>query len=106
MRLKLVPATLAATVVFTAAILAASFRTVEVYAASTTFYVSPTGSDSNPGTEAQPFKTLASAQQAVRATIASGMNSDATVFIRGGKYFLSSTLSFNEQDSGRNGYEK
>jgi len=69
------------------------------------YYVSPEGSDSNPGTEAQPFKTIERARQAVRATIASGMSSDITVLIRGGKYFLSSTLSFDEQDSGRNGYK-
>lgn len=70
-----------------------------------TYYVSPDGSDSNPGTEAQPFRTIEKARTVTRAVIAGGMSSDITVFIRGGKYFLSSTLSFNEYDSGRDGYK-
>ena len=31
-----------------------------------TYYVSPTGSDSNPGTLAQPFQTIAKARDVVR----------------------------------------
>ncbi|MDR6721605.1 hypothetical protein J2W91_000053 [Paenibacillus amylolyticus] len=42
------------------------------------YYVSPTGSDSNPGTENEPFKSIMRAQSAV--------SSGDTVYIRGGVY--------------------
>lgn len=48
-----------------------------VHAAST-FYVSPTGSDSNPGTESAPFKSLMKAQSAA--------SPGDIVYIRGGVY--------------------
>ena len=72
---------------------------------SGTYYVSPEGNDSNPGTEESPFLTIGKAKQAVRSTIAGGMTSDVAVYIRGGEYYLSSPLSFDEDDSGRDGYE-
>ena len=40
--------------------------TVSVADVQHTFYVSPTGSDENPGTESEPFKTIRRAQDAVR----------------------------------------
>lgn len=46
--------------------------------ASNHYYVSPTGSDSNPGTEGQPFKSIMKAQ--------SSASSGDTVYIRGGVY--------------------
>lgn len=42
------------------------------------YYISPTGSDSNPGTESAPFKSLMQAQSAA--------SSGDTVYIRGGVY--------------------
>jgi hypothetical protein len=66
--------------------------------------VSPTGSDASAGTLAAPFKTLTRAQQAVRASIASGMTGDVNVYLRGGMYPLSSTLALTQADSGRNGH--
>ena len=44
----------------------------------TIFYVAPPGSDSNPGTEAQPWKTI---QKAANALIAGD-----TVYIKAGTY--------------------
>jgi hypothetical protein len=49
-----------------------------VAAHANTYYVSTTGSDSSPGSLAQPFATLAKAQQAA--------SSGDTVYIRGGTY--------------------
>ncbi|MFC0211905.1 DUF1565 domain-containing protein [Paenibacillus chartarius] len=46
--------------------------------AADTYYISPTGSDSNPGTEAAPFKSIMKAQAAA--------SSGDTVYIRGGVY--------------------
>ena len=58
----------------------------------TCYYVSAdSGDDGNEGLLAQPFakkgpfKTLARAQQAVRATIASGLTGDVLVLVRGGE---------------------
>ncbi|MEK5239024.1 pectate lyase [Paenibacillus sp. FSL L8-0470] len=59
--------------------LAAFFMAFSVYATSTaSYYVSPAGSDSNPGTESKPFKSLMKAQSAA--------SSGETVYIRGGVY--------------------
>jgi hypothetical protein len=66
-------------------------------------YVSPTGSDANPGTFAQPFATLEKARQAVR-TINASMTQDLYVYVRGGHYELASPLGLGAADSGSNGY--
>ncbi|MFC4598767.1 carbohydrate-binding protein [Cohnella hongkongensis] len=68
------------------------------------YYVSPEGSDGNPGTLAEPFLTVAKARDTVRQQIAGGMTRDWTVMLRGGEYRLEETLAFNEDDSGRDGY--
>lgn len=68
-----------------------------------TFYVAPTGSDSNPGTEAAPFKTITKAQKAVRE-INGTMTGDIVVYLREGTYQLNSTVNFDERDGGKDGY--
>ena len=50
------------------------------------FYISPNGSDSNPGTYEKPFATVTRARNAVRTMISAGLNEDVTVIIRGGIY--------------------
>lgn len=62
------------------------------YAAGQTYYVSPAGSDTNPGTEAAPWKTLAKATAALQA-------GDTAVF-EDGVYEISQTIRF-----GNNGAE-
>ncbi len=52
--------------------------------AQTTLYVSPSGSDSNPGTIAQPLQTISKAMSMAAA--------GTTIYLRGGTYQLSSTL--------------
>ena len=52
------------------------------------FYIDPNRSDNNPGTEAQPFATIAKAQQAVRDSIKEGMNRDIIIHLRGGNHQL------------------
>ena len=66
-------------------------------------YVSPTGDDSNPGTLAQPLKTIGKARDIVR-TMNSAMTSDITVYLRGGTYPQTSTLTFANADSGSGGF--
>ncbi|HMJ53753.1 MAG TPA: right-handed parallel beta-helix repeat-containing protein [Polyangiaceae bacterium] len=50
-----------------------------------TFYVAPNGSDTNPGTEMQPFATIAQGQTAASA--------GDTVYIRGGEYIFNSSTA-------------
>lgn len=67
------------------------------------YYVSPAGNDSTPGTEIQPFRTIAKARDAVR-TINRNMTQDITVYLRGGTYSLDQTLMLDARDSGMNGH--
>jgi len=66
-------------------------------------FVAPNGDDTNPGTLAQPLKTLVKARDVVRAMIAN-QTSDITVYLRGGTYPQTSTLTFANADSGKNGF--
>lgn len=66
-------------------------------------YVAPDGSDGDPGTLARPVRTLSRARDLVRTRNGS-MTSDVTVYLRGGTYPLTSTVSFSNADSGSNGF--
>jgi len=66
-------------------------------------YVAPNGDDSNPGTLAQPVRTLAKARDLARPRLAS-MTSDLAVYLRAGTYPVSSTVTFSNADSGQNGH--
>ena len=68
-----------------------------------TFYVSPTGSDSNPGTQAAPVRTIGRAQALVR-TVNQNMTADVTVVMEDGFYRMSSPLTLTAADSGTGGH--
>jgi hypothetical protein len=68
-----------------------------------TVYVAPDGDDSNPGTLAQPLRTVARARDWVRTKNAA-MTADITVYLRGGTYPQTSTLMFSSADSGSGGF--
>lgn len=68
-----------------------------------TFYVAPNGSDANPGTLSQPFHSLARAKAVVR-TVNTNMTGDIIVYLRGGTYVFTNTLTFGPADSGSSGY--
>lgn len=68
------------------------------------FYVSPDGNDNNSGTKDSPFNTITKARDTIRS-INKNMNSDIFVYLRGGTYNITSTITFNTQDSGTNGYK-
>lgn len=70
---------------------------------SDVLYVSPAGDDANPGTLALPLKTIGKARDVVR-TMNSAMTSDITVYLRGGTYAQTSTLTFANADSGSGGF--
>src|SRR5687767_9906007 len=61
----------------------------------TTFWVSPTGDDANPGTEDAPFASLTRARDAVR----DAQPSHAIVIVRGGRYELTETFELDARDS-------
>jgi len=67
------------------------------------YYVSPTGSDTNPGTFSAPFLTISKARDVVR-TVNSQMAEDIHVFLRAGTYRLTSAVVFGPLDSGTNGH--
>ncbi|WP_160500690.1 Ig-like domain-containing protein [Paenibacillus dendrobii] len=67
------------------------------------FFVSPNGNDKNDGSYGKPFATVQAARDAVRA-INMNMTGDIYVFIAEGKYYLDKTITFDESDSGTNGY--
>lgn len=55
------------------------------------FYVSPTGTDTNPGTQASPFLTLSKANQAAKA--------GATIWLMAGTFKYSATMSLDKKGS-------
>jgi hypothetical protein len=73
-------------------------------AQAVTFDVSPQGSDANPGTKAQPFRTLDRARVAARA-VPRPLHADVVVRVHGGTYRLSAPLRLRAADSGGNGHD-
>ncbi|MHC4122595.1 MAG: right-handed parallel beta-helix repeat-containing protein [Planctomycetota bacterium] len=71
-----------------------------VQAQAVDFYVSPKGSDDNPGTEKKPFVTIQKAKDAVRNLKKIKTDCGITVLIRGGTYNLDESLTFTPEDSG------
>jgi hypothetical protein len=68
----------------------------------TTLYVSPTGSDDDPGTLAKPFRTLERARDEIRALKQTRRlpPEGVTVLLRGGRYFREKTFELRPEDSG------
>lgn len=75
---------------------------VSLAVAHADFFVSPEGSDANPGTRAKPFATLERARDAVRASKAQGQlpRGGVTVWLRGGDYLRTRALELTAADSG------
>ncbi|MGW3109296.1 RICIN domain-containing protein [Streptomyces sp. NPDC001100] len=100
--LRLLPAAL--TMALSATGLASVTTSTPASAATqATYYVSPSGDDSDAGTITAPFKTLQHARDVVR-TVDSDMTGDINVFLRGGTYPVGSTIDFTSADSGTNGH--
>jgi hypothetical protein len=97
------PAMAAALLIATSGLLAGPGASPALAQTQYDFHVSPTGSDTNAGTSAQPFKTLTKAQERARQAAAAG-DGDVTVTLADGTYRLSAPLRFNANDSGRNGH--
>lgn len=65
-----------------------------------TIYVSPTGNDSNPGTQAQPKRTPFGAMEKVRLARMANSKDQFIVQFAAGRYHLSQKLLLNQQHSG------
>ena len=85
------------------ATIASSYSDRAHAAVQATYYVDPAGSDSNLGTQSQPFATLQHARDVVR-TVNGSMTGDIYVYLNAGTYYVPSTISFGVADSGTNGY--
>ncbi|TWU38846.1 Sialidase precursor [Novipirellula aureliae] len=84
-------------------VLIASFSTCVLLAPSTTakeIFVSPVGSDQNSGAMDAPLASIASAQAKVRAFKQANPDEAVTVYLRGGKYYLTQPVVFQPADSG------
>lgn len=68
------------------------------------FYVSPSGSDRNPGTNARPFRTLDRGRDAARK-VRRPLHGDVVIRLLGGTYRLTHALTLRAADSGGNGYK-
>ena len=66
--------------------------------AQTSFYVASSGSDTNPGTESAPFRSIEGARDFLRSMPRE--NTDVTVWIQPGEYVLPATIEFDERDGG------
>ena len=60
-------------------------------------HVSPSGKDSNPGTQAAPYRTIGAARDAARKLAG---KEPVTVHLADGVYYLPETLVFTPADSG------
>jgi hypothetical protein len=71
-------------------------------AANKEFFVSPKGSDRNPGSKAAPFLTLTKARDAVRAFRQQNLNFADTVavILRGGRFFIQEPIQLSAEDGG------
>ncbi len=72
-------------------------------AGQTKYYVSPTGSDSGDGSLGSPFLTLEKARDKVRTISRPLPAGGITVYLRGGTYYRTGSLTLNASDSGSNG---
>ncbi|TDO52488.1 parallel beta helix pectate lyase-like protein [Kribbella sp. VKM Ac-2527] len=71
------------------------------------FYLATDGDDAGKGTEKDPWKTITRARDEIRAqklNDTAHMGCDITVNLKTGEYPVSSTIQFDQRDSGTNGH--
>ena len=82
---------------------AANTRAPASAPAATVLFVSPTGDDRGPASEAAPLATIQEAQARVRKLVA-GMKADIEVRLLPGVYSLAQPLAFTESNGGTGGF--
>lgn len=75
---------------------------VPLFSGAVEFFVSPSGSDGNPGTIERPFASLSAARDAVR-DVDKMRHRVVTVYLRGGTYVLDKTFVFDLRDGAPQG---
>ena len=65
-----------------------------------TLYISPNGSDNNPGTIDKPLKTIQKTRNSVAKIIETNPKEPITILLRGGIYQIDQTIEFTPEDSG------
>lgn len=80
-------------------LLTLGFGTLKAEPVQTEFFVSLNGSDTNPGTQAAPFKSLEKARDTIRLVQRNDLN--VNVWIEPGEYILPNQIDFDERDGGR-----
>lgn len=83
----------------TAALLSGLGAAVSAADEGTVLYVSPTGDNSAAGDINHPLADLTGAKNAVHNLRANGTTGSVTVYIRGGEYRISDTITFDSADS-------
>lgn len=69
------------------------------------FYVASNGNDSNSGTSIDsPFKTIEKARAAVKNAKSENPNKNYVVIVRGGTYYIDSTINMTSEDGGIGDY--
>ncbi len=96
MRLKLLCLTLCAA--FLVGVIPQITSTEAQAASDITLYVSQTGQDTGDGTLEDPLKTLNAARERIRLLRDEGIEGTATVYLRGGEYYLDRSFILNELD--------
>ncbi|MHC4360435.1 MAG: right-handed parallel beta-helix repeat-containing protein [Planctomycetota bacterium] len=71
--------------------------------ADVSYYISPSGKDSNTGDKESPFATLEKARDTIRSLKASERKEDIHVILRGGTYYLKDTFVLKLEDSAQEG---
>ncbi|TCN38290.1 parallel beta helix pectate lyase-like protein [Kribbella orskensis] len=72
------------------------------------FWVAPNGDDAGKGTAEDPWRTVTQARDQIRAkklNDSAKMGCDITVNLKAGDYPVSSTIQFDQRDSGANGHK-
>ena len=90
--------------IFRSFCIAIAVSSATVLPAQADIYVSPNGDDSNPGTQAQPVKSLERARDLARG-MNQAMTGDVTVWLAGGTYRLAEPLALEAKDSGSGGHD-
>lgn len=67
-------------------------------------YVTNSTSNSGDGTFENPYGGIEYAIEKIREKTSSGMNTDLTVYLRGGLYTQHNAIEFTPEDSGKNGF--
>lgn len=81
------------------------FSTIGAMAQQATYYVSPTGNDTNDGlSTTSAFATITRARDVIKTVKGTTMTGDIIVNVMAGDYIVPATMAFSDLDGGNNGF--